>query len=137
MVTLPSTRIALLAAAVVASGACASSSDAFARHDRAVTAERVVEATEGEVVCPVVVSNATDLQLEAGYELDGEESRLGLIPAGRSLSFQVRCTARRIEAFATAPGTGFFGGEEEYRTVAALDRTQATRVRFTLTDRVH
>jgi hypothetical protein len=51
--------------------------------------------------------------------------RIGLLPL-----------ARRIEAFATAPGTGFLGGPDEYRTVAALDRTGATRLSFTVTDRV-
>jgi len=129
-------RIGVLAGTALVLGACASSPDAFERHDD-WTATAAAAAAAHEVVCPVVVSNATDHQLEAGYALQGEESVLGLIPAGRSLSFQVRCTAERIEAFATAPGTGFFGGPEQYRTVAALDRTQATRMSFTLTDRVH
>ncbi len=129
-------RFVLLSGAILALGACASSPDAFARHQGVAAEARLAEVASGDVVCPVVVSNGTDHQLEAEYALEGETSRLGLIPAGRSLSFQVRCTADRIEAMATARGTGFFGGPDEYRTVAVLDRTQATRVRFTLTDRV-
>lgn len=129
-------RFAALAGAALVMGACASSPDAFARHQRTVAEKQVVESVSDEVVCPVVISNATDQQLEAEYALQGETSQLGLIPAGRSLSFQVRCTAQRIEASATAQGTGFFGGPDQYHTVAVLDRNRATRVRFTLTDRV-
>lgn len=129
-------RFAVLAGAVIAVGACASTPDAFERQRGLMAEEQVARATSDEVVCPVVVSNGTDHQLEAEYALQGQTSRLGLIPAGRSLSFQVRCTADRIEAMAKAQGTGFFGGPDEYRTVAVLDRTQPTRVRFTLTDRV-
>lgn len=130
------TRLAVVAGAIWVLGACASSPDAFSRHQRSLAEQKVVEATGDEVVCPVVVSNGTDHPLEAEYALQGETSRLGLIPAGRSLSFRVRCTADRIEAMATARGTGFFGGPDEYRTGAVLDRSGATRVRFTLTDRV-
>lgn len=137
MWTIRYSRIGLIAAAALVAGACASNPNAFERHDRATAAVEAAEAASERVVCPVVVSNGTDQQLEAGYALQGESSVLGLIPAGRSLSFRVRCTADRIEAFATAPHTGFLGGPEEYRTVAALDRTQETRVHFTLTDRVH
>lgn len=128
-------RFAILTSAVLVMGACASSPDAFARHQRSLADKQVVAEANDEVVCPVVVSNGTDQQLEAEYALEGRTSRLGLIPAGRSLSFQVRCTDR-IEASATAHGTGFFGGPDKYQTVAILDRTQTTRVRFTLTDRV-
>ena len=134
----PGLRLVVVVLSGFALGACASAGpDAFQR--QAVDAERAraEAAAAHRSVCPVVVSNATDHRLEAGYALEGETSVLGMIPAGRSLSFQVRCTANRIEAFATAPGTGFLGGPEEYRTVAALDRTQETKVRFTLTDRVH
>ena len=131
-------RITLVAGLAFGLGACATGSpDAFQRQADAVVQERVEAAAADRMVCPVVVSNATDQQLEAGYTLEGQRSALGLIPAGRSLAFHVRCAADRIEAFATAPGTGFFGGPDEYRTVAALDRTSETRVRFTLTDRVH
>lgn len=136
MTTIHRSRIGLLAGAALALGACASHSDAFERADRVAAAREADEASAHQVVCPVVVSNATDHQLHAGYALQGEESVLGMIPAGRSLAFRVRCTAERIEAFATAPNTGFLGGPEEYRTVAALDRTRETRVRFTLTDRI-
>ena len=129
-------RFAALAGAALVMGACASNPDAFARHQRTVAEKQVVESVSDEVVCPVVVWNATDHQLQAEYALEGETSRLGVIPAGRSLTFQVRCTAQRIEASATAQGTGFFGGPDEYHTEAVLDRTQTTRVRFTLTDRV-
>lgn len=129
--------IALVATAALALGGCATSSpDVFQQQAAAAAQARVEAAAAGRSVCPVVVANATDHQLEASYALQGERSLLGLIPAGRSLSFQVRCAAERIEAFGTAPDTGFLGGPEEYRTVAALDRTQATTVRFTLTDRV-
>ena len=131
-------RIALLSGVGLASAACATTSpDVFARQARAVAEEAKEAGDSDRAVCPVVVSNAADHPLEAGYALRGERSRLGLIPAGRSLSFQVSCEARRIEAFATAPGTGFMGGPEEYRTAAALSRTHATRVSFTLIDRVH
>jgi hypothetical protein len=131
-------RIGLIALASLVTGACASSApDVFQRQARASARMQLEAATADRSVCPVVVSNATDHHLDASYALQGERSVLGLIPAGRSLAIEVRCTAGRIEAFATAPGTGFLGGPEEYRTVAALDRTRETRVRFTLTDRVN
>jgi hypothetical protein len=130
-------RIGLLAAVGLGLGACAGYRDAFERAARPPVVEKSADAAESRTVCPVVVSNGTDQHLEAGYALEGETSTLGLIPAGRSLSFRVRCTAERIEAFAIAPNSGFLRGPDRYRTVAALDRTQETRVRFTLTDRVH
>ena len=129
-------RFAALAGAALVMGACASSPDAFARHQRTMAEKQVVESVSDEVVCPVVISNATDQQLEAEYALQGETSQLGRHTARRSRSFQARGGAQRMEASATAQGTGFFGGPDEYRTVAVLDRTRATRVRFTLTDRV-
>lgn len=128
-------RIVLIGVLGCALGACATLPNAFERSDRAA-AEKHAAAAADRVVCPVVVSNATDQHLDAGYSLEGERSVLGMIPAGRSVAFDVRCAAERIEAFATGPGSGFLGGPEEYRTVAALDRTRATAVSFTLSDRV-
>jgi len=132
----PFTRIILLAAAAAALGACSTHSDAFGRHEEFMARQRADAAAADRKICPVVVSNATDQQLAASYRLEGHESILGMIPAGRSLSFVVFCNARRIEALATATHGGLLGGADEYRAVAALDRTQATRVAITVRDRV-
>lgn len=52
-------------------------------------------------------SNETDQQLDASYTVDGVQSVLGLMPAGRSPSFSVWCDRRAILAPAPDPaGTG-------------------------------
>ena len=130
------TRLALVSILGATLAACASGSSAFERHDRWVSQQRAEVVSADRGVCPVVVSNATDRHLDAVYEVGGVQSMLGLIPAGRSLAFGVSCDAGAIEAFGVSDMGGLLGGAEEYRTVSPLDRTGATRVSFTVTDRV-
>jgi hypothetical protein len=126
-------RATLVLVAACSATACVGASSAWDPYGAAMETAR--PATPGSSVCPVVLSNQTDEQLDAGYAVGGVESVLGLIPAGRSLSFGVSCTPGEIEAFAVA-GSGFLGGGPEYRTVASLDREQPTRMGFTVVDRV-
>lgn len=88
----------------------------------------------GSSICPVVLSNETDQQLD-GYAVEGVQSVLGLIPAGRSLSFSVWCGGGSIEAYGVASDT-FFGDGYEYRTLAELDSSRATRMGFAVADRL-
>ena len=130
-------RSALCVAFVaVATSACASSSNVFANHDRFIARQQAQAAAAERSVCPVVLSNGTDQQLDAGYRIGGVASVLGLIPAGQSLSFGVVCDAGPIEAFAVSNMGGLFGDAGEYRTVSQLDLVGATRMSFTVVDRV-
>ena len=129
-------RFALVSILGATLSACASGSNAFDRHDRMISKERAEVASADRGVCPVVVSNATDQQMDAVYQVRGVESMLGLIPAGRSLAFGVSCDAGAIEAFAVSDVGGLLGGAEEYRTMSSLDKTGATRMSFTVADRV-
>jgi len=130
-------RFALTAAALaVATSACASAPNAFVRHDRFMAEQQTQAAGADRAVCPVVLSNGTDQQLDARYSLGGVQSLLGLIPAGRSLSFGVLCDAGPVEAFAVSDMGGLLGGAQESRTVSSLDPSGATRMSFTVTDRV-
>ena len=130
------TRFAFVPILGATLSACASGSNGFDRQDRFVSQQRAEAASADRGVCPVVVSNATDRQLDAVYQVGGVESMLGLIPAGRSLAFGVSCDAGAIEAFAVSDMGGLLGGAEEYRTMSSLDRTGATRMSFTVMDRV-
>jgi hypothetical protein len=127
----PIARVTLVLVAACSATACAGAPSAWEPYGAAASET----ARAGSAVCPVVLTNQTDEQLDAGYAVGGVESVLGLIPAGRSLSFGVSCTPGRIEAFAVAGG-GFLGGGPEYRTVASLDREGPTRMGFTVVDRV-
>ena len=129
-------RFLTFSALLASLGACATSSNAFERNARHNAAKRAAEAADDRTVCPVTVRNVTGQQIDAGYRLNGVASTLGLIPDGRSLSFGVLCDAGAIEAFATSAAVGFFGGAQEFMTVAALDRTRETRVDFTVVDRI-
>lgn len=129
-------RMGLVAMIAVAASACASTPDAFARHDRFMTESRAAEAAEDRGVCPVVLSNTTDQQLDARYTLQGVESMLGRIPAGRSLSFRVGCRAGSIEASAVSSRGGLLGGGYEYRTTSRIDPAGPTQLKFTVADRV-
>lgn len=129
-------RLALVVTLAAGASACASASNAFERHDRYAAEQQAAAVDASRVVCPVVLSNATDVQLDAGYQVGGVQSVLGLIPAGRSLSFGVVCDAGSIEAFAVSEAGGLFGGGSEYRTLSAVDPSGSTRVSFTATDRV-
>jgi hypothetical protein len=134
MLDTPIARIMLVLVAACSATACAGAPSAWDPYGAAAV-ETARSSTVGSAVCPVVLSNQTDEHLDAGYAVDGVESVLGLIPAGRSLSFGVSCTPGRIEAFAVAGG-GFLGPGPEYRTVARLDRARPTRMGFTVVDRV-
>ena len=127
-------RLALAGAIAALGAACASAGGPWDRHDEHPQRARAPEARPA-AVCPVVLSNETDQRLDVGYVLGGVTSVLGLIPAGRSLSFSVSCDPGSIEAFGVASGF-FLGGGDQYRTVASLDPDRATRMGFTLTDRI-
>ena len=120
---------------LVAAGACASAGP-WEAHDRSVAERSSAARSDGTGVCPVVLTNQTDQQLDASYLHGGVQSVLGLIPAGRSLSFGVQCDGGSIEAFAVASTGGLLGGPDEYRTVSAIAPAGATRVDFTMIDRV-
>jgi hypothetical protein len=127
-------RIPLVATVLVAAGACASAGP-WEAHDRSVAERSSAARSDGTGVCPVVLTNQTDQQLDAGYVLAGVQSELGLIPAGRSLSFGVSCSSGQIEAFGFAQGA-FLGEGPEYRTLASLEREQPTRVGLTIVNRI-
>lgn len=135
MVSKARIRVALgFALAAVAGGCASTTQSAWDRADLAPS-KRAPASIGGSTVCPVVLSNQTDQQLNAGYVVGGVESVLGLIPAGRSLSFRVSCSPGSIEAFAYAPG-GFLGGDEEYRTSAHLAPERHTKLGFTVVNRI-
>lgn len=124
-------------AAAVAMSACATATPNAFEHAGLESTRRAAEAVvEDHDVCPVVVSNATGHNVDAIYQVDGEVSRLGYIPSGRSISFGVRCDSGPIEAHAVSDFGGLLGGAQEYRTRSAVDRGDETRLSFRLTDRI-
>ena len=126
-------RHTVIVLSAVALSACATVHDPFDA-PAAMAAKRAPE--QPSTFCPVVLSNRTDQQLDAGYLVGGVDSVLGLIPAGRSLSFQVSCAGGEVVAYAVASTGGFLGGGNEYRAVAPLDTSRETRLDFTLANRV-
>ena len=137
MISVRTLQSALSGAVLVCTvSACASSSNAFTRHEQFMVEQSAQASQADRAVCPVVLSNGTDQSLDAGYRLGGVQSVLGLIPAGRSLSFGVLCNAGPIEAFAVSDFGGLMGGAEHYRTVAPLSASGATRMSFTVVDRI-
>lgn len=132
------TRHTLLTALALAVSACATAHP-FERHTLlgAVEKEPAQEsvAPRAPRECPVVLSNLTDVGLDARYVSDGVSSPLGLIPAGGSLSFGVSCAAARIEAYAEADG-GLLGDGYEYLAVARPRTDRPTRMGFTVTSRI-
>ena len=127
-------RVALVGALAMGLTACAAGPDVFERH--AVYPRIAAPAPAASAYCPVVLSNRTDQQIDAGYTQDGVESTLGLIPAGRSLSFRVSCGAGALVAHGVASNSGFLGDPNEYRAVAEVDHARETRVDFTVANRI-
>jgi hypothetical protein len=127
-------RSALLGALTIGASACATGPDVFERHARypAIAAP----ALAASAYCPVVLSNRTDQQLDAGYTQAGVESTLGMIPAGRSLSFRVSCGAGALVAHGVASNSAFLGDPNEYRAIAEVDDARETRVDFTVANRI-
>ncbi|MEM7417947.1 MAG: hypothetical protein AAF389_20835 [Gemmatimonadota bacterium] len=129
----------ILSASVVmiATSACATAGPNVFEHHSHESNRRAVEVViDDQDVCPVVVSNETGHNVDAVYRLDGVASKLGRIPSGRSISFGVRCDSGSIEAHAVSDFGGLLGGGQEYRTRSRIDRADATRLSFRLTDRI-
>jgi hypothetical protein len=127
-------RVALVGALTIVLSACATGPDVFERH--AMYPAIAAPVPEASAYCPVVLSNRTDQQIDAGYTHAGVQSTLGLIPAGRSLSFRVSCGAGALVAHGVASSTAFLGDPNEYRAIAEVDDARETRVDFTVANRI-
>ena len=125
-------RLAVTVIAVAGLGACATSHHAWDVRDRGSV--RAPEAPNS-LHCPVVVTNQTGHILDAGYVVGGVRSMLGVIPDGRSLTLGVSCDGGAIEAFARSTTSPSMSGER-YQTAADIAAAGATRLRFTVLDRV-
>lgn len=133
---MPAFRTGRAAAWIILSlfaGACASASSPWKTHDR--TADVKARAADPAAQCPVVLANATDDLIEAGYVSLGVESVVGMIPVGHSLRLSVSCREGQIEAFAVSDG-GLMDDVVHYRKLARLDLAQVTHLDITQADRV-
>lgn len=129
------TQAALALVLAVSTGACAATPNVWELHDMHERQQRAGAVESTATVCPVLLTNHTDMQLDAGFEAGGVSSVLGLIPAGRSLGFSVACDVGPVQAFAVSNG-GFLGGPQEYRAVAPLRRGRTTELGLSLANRV-
>lgn len=112
--------------------ACATASGPWQAHDR--TADLKTLAADLDRACPVVVNNGTDQVLEALLDLEGVDRSLGLLAAGQSVTVEVACSARRVNASAVSQDLWSEG--RRFRKSVVLDVVRETRLRFTHADRV-
>lgn len=121
-----------LGLALALQAACASGSNAWARHDR--TADLKAAASDPNRECPVVVLNATDRILDASLLLDTGAKDLGVISAGQSVRFPVSCQMGRVTAQGVVQDVGFEG--LRFQVAARLNVLSETRVQLTEHDQV-
>lgn len=134
---MPTSRFGRIAVSVILGlthAACTAASPFSARDITDVGGGLAREAASPST-CPVLLTNATDDVIEAGYVRLGVESVIAMIPAGHSHDLTVSCRDGRIEAFALSGG-GVFDDHVRYRKLARLHASRVTRVDITAADRV-
>lgn len=119
-----------LGVVVLSVSACATAASPWAIHDQ--TAELKALSADLDRVCPVVVQNGTEQVLEAMVERSlGEPTNLGILGAGQSVTMDVACADRRVNATAVVVDPGAIQGARLLRASALLELVKETHLRFT------
>jgi hypothetical protein len=87
-------------------------------------------------MCDVVVENATDISLDAVFNIGGRRRALGLLSPGQRAEFGVSCDVRKIEAQASSSLGEPGGAGSRFRKVARLEFLEPTHLRITWADQV-
>jgi hypothetical protein len=131
MITSLGKRSVLTVALALVTGACATSPNAFTRHDDDMAQRALDEANADRRDCPVVVANSTDQHLDVVYRAGGMRNELGIIPAGQRTGFQLPCSLESVRAYGTVALEGLYTPHQEFETRARLDRTGVAVLHFT------
>lgn len=131
MITSLSKRSILAVALALMTGACATSQNAFTRHEGDLARRALEEANADRKECPVVVANSTDQHLDVVYRAGGLRSDLGILPAGQRTSFGVPCSLESVRAYGTVALEGLDMPHREFETRARLDKTGVAVLQFT------
>ena len=131
MTTSTTRRMAFAIALVLSSGACATSSNVFARHEGDMAERALREATADRAECPVIVANGTDQMLEVEYRAGTLREEIGLLPSGQRARVDVPCTFETVRAYGTVALGGAWTAQREFETRVRLDRTKPAVLHFT------
>jgi hypothetical protein len=132
MTTFRTHRLAFAAIALsLSAGACATSSNAFARHEGDMAERALREATADRAQCPVVVANGTEEMLEVRYRAGSVSADVGLLPSGQRARFDVPCSLETVRGFGTVALGGAWSAHQEFETRVKLDRTRPAVLHFT------
>lgn len=113
---------------------CASQGNPWVRHERVASLRAA--AADPARICDVIVENATDMYLDAFFDIEGRQRALGLLSPGQRTQFGVSCHIQKVEARASSSHGEAGGRASSFRKVARLDVFEPTRLRFTKADRV-
>ena len=131
MTTSTTKRAALALVFALSSGACATSSNVFSRHEGDVAQRALREATVDRVQCPVVVANGTEEMLEVEFRAGSLKEDVGLLPSGQHTSFEVPCSFETVRGYGTVALGGAWTAQREFEARVRLDRTKPAVLYFT------